>query len=130
MNEAIRVTNDFNVLCLVNFVSYQPFNEVVLTFTLLFQIDIKMANCGNFNWHISFVVKFLAQFCHCDSFRKMFLSNAFIQAIASFFKFFVFQICDQFKVKLVMFSLAKGGGAVIPNEEKRFVSYQRPRKPC
>ena len=40
------------------------------------------------------------------------------------------QICDQFKVKLVMFSLAKGGGAVIPNEEKRFVSYQRPRKPC
>ena len=96
MNEAIRVTNDFNVLCLVNFVSYQPFNEVVLTFTLLFQIDIKMANCGNFNWHISFVVKFLAQFCHCDSFRKMFLSNAFIQAIDSFFVYYTvneFEVC-------------------------------------
>ena len=74
-----------------------------------------------------FVVKFLAQFRHCDSFRKTFLSNGFIQAIISFLfyyilngfevcfcklqtEYFSLRICDHFKAKLAVFSLARGVG--------------------
>ena len=72
-------------------------------------------------------MKFLAQFRPADSFRKTFLSNAFIQAVISFFfyyilnefevrfcklqtEYFSLRSCDQFKVKLAVFSLAKGVG--------------------
>ena len=72
-------------------------------------------------------MKFLAQFRHCDSFRKTFLSNGFIQAMISFLfyyilngfevcfcklqtEYFSLRICDHFKAKLAVFSLARGVG--------------------
>ena len=72
-------------------------------------------------------MKFLAQFRHCDSFRKTFLSNGFIQAMISFLfyyilngfevcfcklqtEYFSLRICDHFKAKLAVFSLVRGVG--------------------
>ena len=72
-------------------------------------------------------MKFLAQFRHDDSFRNTFLSNGFIQAMISFLfyyilngfevclsklqtEYFSFRICDHFKAKLAVFSLARGVG--------------------
>ena len=108
---------------------------------------IKIANCSNFNWHISLAVKFLAQFCHCHSFRKrswLMLSSelsfrfSFTSIVNEFevcfckvqTEYFSPRFCDQFKGKLAVFSLAKGVGRNSEGrKEVRFLPI-RPRKPC
>ena len=82
-----------------------------------------------------------------DSCQKTFLSNAFIQAIISFFFYYILnefevrfcklqteyvslRICDEFEVKVAVFSLAKGVGRNTERgKEVRFLPI-RPRKLC